>query len=212
MDDNQQKDSRWHNRTGKESGKSPADDLGEWIQDMIQDAVDSMDFSGLAQNIRDAVSSAKNEMGEQVKKKTFSHTKDRQRQERYGRRVYETDRRVQRPAAERQPQERGWMRRIPGQWSGSGADDRRWKRIGSFLERLFWGLDLPVWGLACSMVRSRRRRSCWESVFIPLTILSGVLFGMGRAAGKRVKRIREYARIWGDRGFVMLDDLKKGTG
>ena len=63
MDDNQQKDSRWHNRTGKESGKSPADDLGEWIQDMIQDAVDSMDFSGLAQNIRDAVSSAKNEMG-----------------------------------------------------------------------------------------------------------------------------------------------------
>ena len=107
MDDNQQKDSRWHNRTGKESGKSPADDLGEWIQDMIQDAVDSMDFSGLAQNIRDAVSSAKNEMGEQVKKKTFSHTKDRQRQERYGRRVYETDRRVQRPAAERQPQERG---------------------------------------------------------------------------------------------------------
>ena len=26
----------------------------------------------------------------------------------------ETDRRVQRPAAERQPQERGWMRRIPG--------------------------------------------------------------------------------------------------
>ena len=49
---------------------------------MIQDAVDSMDFSGLAQNIRDAVSSAKNEMGEQVKKKTFSHTKDRQRQER----------------------------------------------------------------------------------------------------------------------------------
>ena len=51
-----------------------------------------------------------------------------------------------------------------------------------------------------------------ESVFIPLTILSGVLFGMGRSAGKRVKRIREYARIWGDRGFVMLDDLKKGTG
>ncbi|HIW60727.1 MAG TPA: 5-bromo-4-chloroindolyl phosphate hydrolysis family protein [Candidatus Anaerobutyricum avicola] len=211
MDDNQQKDSRWHNRTGKESGKSPADDLGEWIQDMIQDAVDSMDFSGLAQNIRDAVSSAKNEMGEQVKKKTFSHTKDRQRQERYGRRVYETDRRVQRPAAERQPQERGWMRRIPGQWSGPA----RMIAGGSGLV-VFGALVLGFGfaGLGFGMLHGAISTATivLESVFIPLTILSGVLFGMGRAAGKRVKRIREYARIWGDRGFVMLDDLKKGTG
>lgn len=211
MDDNQQKDSRWHNRTGKESGKSPADDLGEWIQDMIQDAVDSMDFSGLAQNIRDAVSSAKNEMGERVKKKTFSHTKDRQRQERYGRRVYETDRRVQRPAAERQPQERGWMRRIPGQWSGPA----RMIAGGSGLV-VFGALVLGFGfaGLGFGMLHGAISTATivLESVFIPLTILSGVLFGMGRAAGKRVKRIREYARIWGDRGFVMLDDLKKGTG
>ena len=211
MDDNQQKDSRWHNRTGKESGKSPADDLGEWIQDMIQDAVDSMDFSGLAQNIRDAVSSAKNEMGEQVKKKTFSHTKDRQRQERYGRRVYETDRRVQRPAAERQPQERGWMRRIPGQWSGPA----RMIAGGSGLV-VFGALVLGFGfaGLGFGMLHGAISTATivLESVFIPLTILSGVLFGMGRAAGKRVKRIREYARIWGDRGFVMLDDLKKGPG
>ena len=211
MDDNQQKDSRWHNRTGKESGKSPADDLGEWIQDMIQDAVDSMDFSGLAQNIRDAVSSAKNEMGEQVKKKTFSHTKDRQRQERYGRRVYETDRRVQRPAAERQPQERGWMRRIPGQWSGPA----RMIAGGSGLV-VFGALVLGFGfaGLGFGMLHGAISTATivLESVFIPLTILSGVLFGMGRAAGKRVKRIREYARIWGDRGFVMLDDLKKGNG
>lgn len=211
MDDNQQKDSRWHNRTGKESGKSPADDLGEWIQDMIQDAVDSMDFSGLAQNIRDAVSSAKNEMGEQVKKKTFSHTKDRQRKERYGRRVYETDRRVQRPAAERQPQERGWMRRIPGQWSGPA----RMIAGGSGLV-VFGALVLGFGfaGLGFGMLHGAISTATivLESVFIPLTILSGVLFGMGRAAGKRVKRIREYARIWGDRGFVMLDDLKKGTG
>lgn len=211
MDDNQQKDSRWHNRTGKESGKSPADDLGEWIQDMIQDAVDSMDFSGLAQNIRDAVSSAKNEMGEQVKKKTFSHTKDRQRQERYGRRVYETDRRVQRPAAERQPQERGWMRRIPGQWSGPA----RMIAGGSGLV-VFGALVLGFGfaGLGFGMLHGAISTATivLESVFIPLTILSGVLFGMGRSAGKRVKRIREYARIWGDRGFVMLDDLKKGTG
>ena len=51
-----------------------------------------------------------------------------------------------------------------------------------------------------------------ESVFIPLTVVSGVLFGTGRAAGSRVRRLREYAGLWGEKGFIMLQDLKNGTG
>ena len=47
-------------RKGK---KMSADDLGEWIQDMVQDAVESMDFSQLSQNIRDAVDTAKDAVG-----------------------------------------------------------------------------------------------------------------------------------------------------
>ena len=103
------------------------------------------------------------------------------------------------------------MRRIPGQWSGPA----RMIAGGSGLV-VFGALVLGFGfaGLGFGMLHGAISTATivLESVFIPLTILSGVLFGMGRAAGKRVKRIREYARIWGDRGFVMLDDLKKGTG
>ena len=98
---------------------------------------------------------------------------------------------------------------------GSGAGPARMIAGGSGLGR-FWSACSGVW-----ICRSGVWHAPWcdldgddragERVYSADDIERRAVWH-GRAAGKRVKRIREYARIWGDRGFVMLDDLKKGTG
>lgn len=200
---NNMNDERWKDK--KKNNGNGMDDLGEWVQDLVQDAVDSMDFTGLSQKICDAVNFAREEMTEQVRKQM--HTRERQREERQGKR----DKRVQKPVAERQPRDRGWMRKIPGCYRGPVS-----AIIGGGGLVIFGALCLGVGlaGIGFSTIHGvfSTATIILESVFIPLTILSGVLLGTGRAAQKRVRRIKEYAHIWGDSGFVMLDELKKSTG
>lgn len=213
-------DRRWadshadeHNR--KERGSS-ADDLAEWIQDMVQDAVDSMDFSNLSQNIRDAVDTAKDAVGsaretmaEQMKER--SRKAGKAEKQRYGKHYQYHDSRVQQPVESRQPRQKGWIRKIPGRWSGPVR-----LIIGACGMLVFGALSLGfgLAGIGFSMTSGifSTATIVLESVFIPLTIVSGVLFGTGRAAGNRVRRLREYAGLWGEKGFIMLQDLKNGTG
>lgn len=193
-------DNTMHDEQWKNEKKNQKDDLGVWIQDLVQDAVDSMDFTDLSQKLRDAANFAREEMTDQVKKQM--RTKERQTKR---------DKRVQRPVAERQPKDRGWMRKIPGCYrgpvsaiiGGGGLVIFGALCLGFGLAGVGFGTIHGVFSTAAIVL---------ESVFLPLTILSGVLFGTGRAAQKRVKRIKEYARIWGDNGFVMMDELKETTG
>lgn len=204
MERNQWKDNKKDNNT-------LPDDLGEWIQNIVQDAVDSMDFTGLSQNIKNAVNSAKEEMTEQIKKQSFSRGRQKYERKESLKKEQKRDSRIQRPAAERQPKERGWLRKIPGRWSGpicmftggSGLAIFGALCLGFGFAGIGYGMTHGILSTATIVL---------ESVFIPLTILSGVLFGAGKTAKKRVKRIEAYAHIWGDNGFVMLDELKKGTG
>ena len=203
-----------HSRRGK---RSSADDLAEWIQDMVQDAVDSMDFSNLSQNIRDAVDTARDAVGsaretmaEQMKEK--SRKSGKAERQRYGKHYrWPDDSRVQQPVESRQPREKGWLRRIPGRWSGPA------RTVTGACGMIVFGalsLGFGLAGLGFSMTNGILSTATivLESVFIPLTVVSGVLFGTGRAAGSRVRRLREYAGLWGEKGFIMLQDLKNGTG
>lgn len=201
-------------RKGK---KMSADDLGEWIQDMVQDAVESMDFSQLSQNIRDAVDTAKDAVGsaretmaEQMKER--SEKSGKAEKKRYGKRYrWPDDSRVQRPVESRQPQEKGWLRKIPGQWSGPVRTVTGACGLVVF-GALSLGFGLAGLGFAMTNGIITTATIVLESVFIPLTLVSGVILGTGRSAGQRAKRLREYAAVWGENGFVMLEDLKNATG
>lgn len=179
------------NENDKKYNQNNMDELGEWIQDMVQDAVDSMDFSGLSKSFRQAMSETKQEVGRQ-----FENGRDALKREQ--------ERLIKKPVKERQPKQR--LRRLPGKWSGP---------VGS----IFGGIGLVVFG-ACSLGFGLATIGSaistlgvvMESIFLPLTLLSGGLFLVGRSIGKRAKRIEKYADIWGNEAFMMLEELSRKTG
>ncbi len=200
--------------------KSSADDLAEWIQDMVQDAVESMDFSNLSQNIRNAVDTAKDavdtakdavDTAREGMAKQMRNKSEKAERKRYGKHYRKYDSRVQQPVESRQPREKGWLRRIPGRWSGPV------RTVTGACGLIVFGalsLGFGLAGIGFSMTNGLLSTATivLESVFIPLTVVSGVLLGTGRAAGSRVRRLKEYANVWGENGFIMLKDLKNGTG
>ena len=200
--------------------KSSADDLAEWIQDMVQDAVDSMDFSNLSQNIRNAVDTAKDavdtakdavDTAREGMAKQMQNKSGKAEKQRYGKHYRKYDSRVQQPVESRQLREKGWLRRIPGRWSGPV------RTVTGTCGLIVFGalsLGFGLAGIGFSMTSGLLSTATivLESVFIPLTVVSGVLLGTGRAAGSRVRRLKEYANVWGENGFIMLKDLKNGTG
>lgn len=213
MKENQKKEQSANDRDTYRSG--PADNLGEWFQDVVQDAVDSMDFTGLAQNIRDTVDSiregasvpgTRGPSGDGRPKADARPQPGRGPRER-GR--AQRDSRVQTPVSGRQPGKKGWIRRVPGRWSGP---------IRTFVG----GGGLIIFGLSClgfSIAAFSPAGGLFASaflapaiVFLLLSVVSGILLGTGRAADRRVKRIDTYAGLWGEEGFVMLEDLKRKTG
>ena len=116
MKENQKKEQSGNDRDTYRSG--PADNLGEWFQDVVQDAVDSMDFTGLAQNIRDTVDSiregasvpgTRGPSGDGRPKAGARPQPGRGPRER-GR--AQRDSRVQTPVSGRQPGKKGWIRRV----------------------------------------------------------------------------------------------------
>ena len=121
----------------------------------------------------------------------------------------ETDRRVQRPAAERQPQERGWMRRIPGQWSGPA----RMIAGGSGLV-VFGALVLGFGfaGLGFGMLHGAISTATivLESVFIPLTILRRRAVWHGKGSRKKSKADPRVCAYLGRQRFCHARRSEKG--
>lgn len=203
-----------YNERKKREKKNSADDLGEWIQDMVQDAIDSMDFSNLSQNIRDAVGSARDavDSAREGMAKQMHNKPEREERQRYGKPYHrQYDSRVQKPVENRQPKEKGWIRKIPGRWSGPV------RTVAGACGLLVFGalsLGFGFAGIGFSMTHGLLSMATivLESIFLPLTVVSGVIFGTGRAAGNRVRRLKEYAGVWGESSFIMLNDLKNSTG
>lgn len=213
------------NRNEYENNKNKVDDLGQWIQEMVQDAVDSMDFSSLSKNIQEAVDSAKKGMSRQIYNQQQAA---KRRYEQSGRRYastfdsYDTskeadrrkreeerNRKRKKPVQERQPQT--GLRKIPGRWSGPITTV-----IGGlglvFFGALSVGYGLMGIGLGALSGMISTTAIVLECIFLPLTIVSIVMFILGKNTGKRASRIQRYARLWGEHSFVMLDDLREWSG
>ena len=199
----------YNKNTQKGRGDS---DPGQRVQEMIENAVNTMDFSRLSQDIRDVVGISAHDAVDAAKD-AVSTARDAVDVvwDTVARDVIDPMRKpaqkpVQKPVLERQP--KGWIRRIPGTWSGPV---RTVLGVGGVAVFGALSLGFGLAGLGVGMLGTVSV-IVLESVFIPLTLVSAVLLGTGRAAAKRVRRIREYAGIWGNQGFVMMEDLRRRTG
>ena len=199
----------YNKNTQKGRGDS---DPGQRVQEMIEDAVNTMDFSRLSQDIRDVVGISAHDAVDAAK--DVVHTARDAVDvvwDTVARDVIDPMRKpaqkpVRKPVLDRQP--KGWIRRIPGTWSGPV---RTVLGVGGVAVFGALSLGFGLAGLGVGMLGTVSV-IVLESVFIPLTLVSAVLLGTGRAAAKRVRRIREYAGIWGNQGFVMTEDLRRRTG
>ncbi|MDO5145853.1 MAG: 5-bromo-4-chloroindolyl phosphate hydrolysis family protein [Eubacteriales bacterium] len=172
------------------------DTFGDWLQDVVQDAMDaveSVDFGEIGRNIHQAVDQAKYEVGRQFWKNSGEEQREQWKHK------------LKKPIASRQPMR---LRRLPGKWSGP---------IGT----IFGGIGLTVFGalsLGIALAGLGGFGAGGAEVFIPesicliLTQLSGILFFAGRSVGKRAKRIQKYVKIWGENSFMMLEELSVKTG
>lgn len=193
----------------KEEYSKKIDRLGEQFQNIIQDAVDSMDFSELSRNIQNAVSRTQEEIIRQVQKqrekadeKNFSG-----KAEKNGR--FSADSRIKKPVMKRQPGD--WKKKLPGRWSGSIASILGGSGLAVF-GLLSLGFGLAGLGLAGVSGMISTTVVITESVFVPLTLLCGAFFAWGRKTEKRTKRITEYDRTWKGQSYIMLEDLAARTG
>lgn len=193
----------------KEEPLNTIDRLGEQFQNVIQDAVDSMDFSELSRNIQNAVSRTQEEILKQVQKqkekvneKSFSEKEKKSHR-------YSSDSRIRKPVMDRQPGD--WKKRLPGRWSGSFASILGGSGLAIF-GLLSLGFGLAGLGLAGVSGIVSTTVVVTESVFVPLTLLSSIFFIWGRKTEKRTKRIKEYDRAWKGQSYIMLEELAARTG
>lgn len=172
--------------------------LGEEIMDLIQSSIDSMDFSGLNERIRDVVDTTREEVSRQMRmSREDTHTAQTD---------WKTSRTRNIP---KRPVER--KRQLPGVYSGPVQ-----KGLGATGVIVFGGLSLGfgVAGLAMGAVGGMLSTMTivLESIFLPLTLVSGFFLGRGIRTGKRVKRLQEYMKLWAGRAFINLEELCKDSG
>lgn len=189
------------------------EDLGEQILHVIQDSIDTMDFSGLSDSIRDVVDYAKDETARQLNyarqkvedELNGKNTRNINRSSNRSRNVNGQGNRRQVPAV---PQTRGTL---PGTYSGPLQTG-----FGGLGVAVFGALSLGfgIGGIGMAAVGGIFSTAAiiLESIFLPLTVVSGVFLGRGILTGKRTRRIRSYVRAWKDSSFVMLEDLVSRCG
>lgn len=200
-------------------------DLGDQIGDLIQDAIDAMDFEGLSKNIRKTVNQAREEVSRQIKEarqiqeewrynakdhygwswgqgSSGRHKKGVERPQRY---------RKEEGQKEGELVPSGRIKKLPGSVSGPLQIG-----FGAFGLGVFGSLSLGFGiagvglGLLGGMVSAAS--VILESIFVPLTVLSGVFLGRGIIQGNRAKRIRQYAKLWTGKSFITLKELENRSG
>lgn len=200
----------------REYKNNKKEDLGEQILHVIQDSIDSMDFSGLSDSIRDVVDYARDETARQ-----WNNARRKMEYREYG-----TDKRTNRNT------ERSRVRNRNNNIQGDGRQIpvvpmTRGTLPGTYsgpLQTGFGGLGVAVFGalslgfgiggigMAAVGGVFSTVAVILESVFLPLTIVSGVFLGRGILTGKRTRRIKNYVRTWRNSSFVMLEDLASRCG
>lgn len=209
-------------KDNKEHKNNKNDDLGEEILQVIEDSINSMDFSGLSDGIRDLVDYAKDET-----QKQWGYAKEKLNQwdpiQNNGHartpRAEQSDTRTQRMRNNQKknqnvrevtegPRTKGTL---PGTYSGplqTGFGSAGLALFGA----LSLGFGIGGFGLAAVSGIFSTVAVILESIFLPLTVISGVFLGRGILTGKRTRRIKSYARTWRESSYIMLEDLANRCG
>lgn len=207
----------------KEYKNNKKEDFGEEILQMIEDSINSMDFSGLSDGIRDLVDYAKDETQKQwdyAREKlnqwepiqNGGRTKTSKMEQNDRRNVGSRNQDRMRSSMNREvpavPKTKGTL---PGTYSGplqTGFGSAGLAVFGA----LSLGFGIGGFGLAAVSGVFSTMAVILESIFLPLTIISGVFLGRGILTGKRTRRIKSYARVWGESSYIMLEDLVNRCG
>ena len=213
----------------KEYNNNKKEDIGEQILHVIQDSIESMDFSGLSDSIRDVVDYARDETVRQLNNARDETARQlNNAREKMGYREYDSNRgstwtynrntnrnRNRNYTAQRNdrqvpavPRTRGTL---PGTYSGPLQTGFGGVGVAVF-GALSLGFGIGGIGMAAAGGIFSTVAVILESIFLPLTILSGVFLGRGILTGKRTRRIRSYVSAWKDSSFVMLEDLVNRCG
>lgn len=183
---------QWNDdRNNKKNNGSPKD-LGEQIQDMVQSAVESLDFSGLGNEIRSAIEEAKPKMDEFKEKASRSRSAVSYRPER--------------PKVKKPRELSAVLRKVPGRYSGPIS-------FGIGMVGLFACL---AFGLGLGVTILGGVYSTAIKLFLGLAGICGLGFlGLsvrGWLSYKRAARYLEYQKVWRDRPIVTIEKLKEETG
>ncbi len=216
------------NKKEKDSGNHKRDqgqmNLAEQISEAVKEAVESMDFSGLNERIRttvkdtvDTVREAKDsvlDFGGYAKKRDNYQKKEKKAEKS---RDADSDlsgsAKQTADAAQTKDQLPAVTRpvRLPGTWSGPLKTV--WGGIGTGLFGLTSLLFLPaVFHMSAAGGIFMGTAAAAEIIFLSLTGLCAFVLGSGIRTSGRVRRIRDYVKIWGDRSYIMLSELAEKTG
>lgn len=195
---------------GRNDKKNNQKDISEQIFDLVMNSVDSMDFSDLSRQIRDTVNDTREEFVRQLNsiqsgyrngKNSSRKPVSPDRQTSYGQRYRKH------PGTEIVVPEK----KLPGTYSGPAQIAAGGTGLAIF-GSLSLGFGLSGIGLILAGSTLAAATIIAESIFLPLTLISGLLFGRGILSRNRVKRIKNYINHWKDRSFIMLSDLSEKSG
>ena len=185
------------NETEEKYRNNNGKNLGEQIYNMVQDAVDSMDFSGLNERIRNVVRDAIEDLQE------YS----------FGRRRSSGAYPAGKSAYEKKPVKVPQLRpvRVPGTWSG--PFNAVLGGLGAGLFGLAALTVLPaVLGLAGEGGIVAGSMLATEVILLSITGLFAYIMSKGILTCSRVRRIQNYMKAWRDKSFIMFTELQNKTG
>ena len=162
---------------------------GDQIIEMIEEAINSMDFSGLNRKIRETITLTGEEINRQMKARQQQPPK--------------------KPVVKnvKRPLPNPYQRKLPGTYSGPAQI-----AAGGTGLAVFGGLAAGIGIMAASMPASAALSAAviiLESLFIPLGAISGFFLGRGILTSNRLTRIKDYMRHWKGRSYIMLSELEE---
>lgn len=199
---------RWKYNRNDQNENRPKKDLGEQIEDLVQSAVDSLDFSGLGESIKSAVEEAKPKVDQfknmadqsyrEVKQEFTRHSDSYRYRSKPG--VKE------RPVVKRPRELSAVFRKVPGRYSGPltfGLGLIGFCACGAF----GLGLGFTILG---GVVGAAIKVACGLTGVIGLGF--GALAIRGWLSYKKSVRYLKYQRLWNNRSHITVEQLHQGTG
>lgn len=201
--------------------QSDFSDIGDWIRDVVEEAVGTRDFSALNQKIENTVNSALSEAREQMKR----NANLREEQARREKQRWESNREMRRQA---QVRERESFYRTHPERVHTGKTTAGWKkkeypalnestRIPGILLTVFGSIGIGVsavvvFALGLAFLLGVKTLGTSVLFFLALGIGFGIMTASGSRIRNRLKRAKRYLELCQERTYCNVKELADKTG